>query len=156
MRSKTSLLSLARFALLMCALLWPRAGLADQQIRADFDGDGKLDLAVDSWGENKVLVLLGNGDGTFQSPGAKFAVGQAPYERLKTAMAAEPKAAAGRKALRSDALIIAEGGNLLRTRLPERDAYLWSRYRADSRDAPASTPAQVDNHGRRGVPFIVN
>ena len=52
---------------------------------ADFNGDGKLDLAVDSWGENKVLVLLGNGNGTFQSSGAKFAVGQAPYQRLRAA-----------------------------------------------------------------------
>ena len=52
---------------------------------ADFNGDGKLDLAVDSWGENKVLVLFGNGDGTFRKPGAKFAVGEAPYQRLRAA-----------------------------------------------------------------------
>ncbi len=52
---------------------------------ADFNGDKKLDLAVDSWGENKVLVLFGNGDGTFQTPGIKFDVGYAPYERLRTA-----------------------------------------------------------------------
>jgi len=50
---------------------------------ADFNGDGRLDLAVDSWGENKVLVLFGNGDGTFRGPGAKFAVGEAPYQRLR-------------------------------------------------------------------------
>ncbi len=42
---------------------------------ADFNGDKKLDLAVDSWGENKVLVMFGNGDGTFQTPGVKFDVG---------------------------------------------------------------------------------
>lgn len=52
---------------------------------ADFNGDKKLDLAVDSWGENKVLVLFGNGDGTFQTPGLKFDVGDAPYQRLRTA-----------------------------------------------------------------------
>jgi hypothetical protein len=52
---------------------------------ADFDEDGKLDLAVDSWGENKVLVLFGNGDGTFRTNGVKFDVGAAPYERLRTA-----------------------------------------------------------------------
>jgi hypothetical protein len=52
---------------------------------AEFNGDQKLDLAVDSWGENKVLVLSGNGDGAFQTPGVKYDVGKAPYERLRTA-----------------------------------------------------------------------
>src|SRR5262249_24420268 len=52
---------------------------------ADFNGDGKLDLAVESWGENKVLVMFGIGDGTFQNPGLKFLVGEAPYQRLRTA-----------------------------------------------------------------------
>jgi hypothetical protein len=33
---------------------------------ADFNGDGKLDLAVTA--ANQVLILLGNGDGTFQAP----------------------------------------------------------------------------------------
>src|ERR1051325_5396708 len=42
---------------------------------AEFDGDGKLDLAIDSWGENNVLVMSGNGDGTFKTAGRKFAVG---------------------------------------------------------------------------------
>ncbi len=52
---------------------------------ADFNRDGKLDISVDSWGENKVLVLFGNGDGTFGKPGAKFGVGEAPYQRLRAA-----------------------------------------------------------------------
>jgi hypothetical protein len=52
---------------------------------ADFNGDKKLDLAVDSWGENKVLVMFGKGDGTFQTPGVKFEVGKHPYERLRAA-----------------------------------------------------------------------
>lgn len=52
---------------------------------ADFNGDKKLDIAVDSWGENKVLVLFGNGDGTFQTPGTKFEVGHMPYQRLRAA-----------------------------------------------------------------------
>ena len=52
---------------------------------ADFNGDGKLDLAIDSWDENKVLVMLGNGDGTFSMPGTKFTVGDAPYQRLRAA-----------------------------------------------------------------------
>src|SRR3989442_2914547 len=32
----------------------------------DFNGDGKLDLAVVNAGSTTVSVLLGNGDGTFQ------------------------------------------------------------------------------------------
>jgi hypothetical protein len=36
---------------------------------------------------------------------------QAPYRRLKAAMAAEPKDAPAWKAIRSDALILAEGEN---------------------------------------------
>src|SRR6266699_280774 len=33
----------------------------------DFNGDGKLDLAVTDYSNNNVSVLLGNGDGTFQA-----------------------------------------------------------------------------------------
>jgi hypothetical protein len=33
----------------------------------DFNGDGKLDLAVANEGSNNVSILLGNGDGTFQA-----------------------------------------------------------------------------------------
>jgi hypothetical protein len=36
-------------------------------IAADFNGDGKLDLAAANNGDNTVSVLLGNGDGTFQT-----------------------------------------------------------------------------------------
>ena len=32
----------------------------------DFNGDGKLDLAVANYGTNYATVLLGNGDGTFK------------------------------------------------------------------------------------------
>ncbi|HBB97058.1 MAG TPA: VCBS repeat-containing protein [Blastocatellia bacterium] len=52
---------------------------------ADFNGDKKPDIAVDSWGENKVLVIFGKGDGTFQTPGMKFETGRMPYHRLRTA-----------------------------------------------------------------------
>jgi hypothetical protein len=45
----------------------------------DFNGDGKLDLAVLTAGPNNVAVLLGNGSGGFTSaPGSPFAVGTAP------------------------------------------------------------------------------
>jgi FG-GAP-like repeat len=35
---------------------------------ADFNQDGKIDLAAANNGDNEVAVLFGNGDGTFQSP----------------------------------------------------------------------------------------
>src|SRR5215467_14580046 len=37
-------------------------------VTADFNGDGRLDLAVSNYGDNSLSVLLGNGDGTFQAP----------------------------------------------------------------------------------------
>jgi len=40
----------------------------------DFNGDGKTDLAVVNSGNDTVSLLLGNGDGTFQSP-INYAVG---------------------------------------------------------------------------------
>ena len=46
----------------------------------DFDGDGKLDVAVisvDQNGNQTVAILLGNGDGTFQKP-IEFAGGENP------------------------------------------------------------------------------
>jgi len=39
-----------------------------QVITADFNNDGKLDLAVADWLSGTVSILLGNGDGTFQQP----------------------------------------------------------------------------------------
>jgi hypothetical protein len=36
-------------------------------IPADFNGDGKIDLAVANYGSSSVSLLLGNGDGTFSS-----------------------------------------------------------------------------------------
>jgi len=46
---------------------------------ADFNGDGKLDLAVTSNGRNTVSILLGNGNGTFTpATGSPIPVGNTP------------------------------------------------------------------------------
>jgi hypothetical protein len=45
---------------------------------ADFNGDGKLDLAVANSGDGTVSVLLGNGDGTFQAAAPPYTVGTTP------------------------------------------------------------------------------
>ena len=52
---------------------------------ADFNGDGKLDVVIDSWGNNRVLLLLGDGAGNLITPGQPFAVGKRPYQRLRSA-----------------------------------------------------------------------
>ncbi|HEV2425510.1 MAG TPA: choice-of-anchor D domain-containing protein [Terriglobia bacterium] len=46
-------------------------------VSADFNRDGKLDLAIANSSSNTVSVLLGNGDGTFQSH-VDYATGQDP------------------------------------------------------------------------------
>jgi hypothetical protein len=51
----------------------------------DFNGDGKLDVVTDSWGNNQILMLAGDGAGNLNGPGRIFNVGKRPYERLRTA-----------------------------------------------------------------------
>lgn len=46
-------------------------------VTADFNGDGKLDVAVTDSGGNAVIILLGNGDGTFGVP-TTILVGNGP------------------------------------------------------------------------------
>lgn len=50
----------------------------------DFDGDGNLDLATDSWGLNRVLLLFGDGHGNFGREDS-IQVGLHPYQRLRAA-----------------------------------------------------------------------
>jgi hypothetical protein len=46
-------------------------------VTADFNGDGRLDLATPNYGDNTVSVLLGNANGTFQ-PAQNSATGAIP------------------------------------------------------------------------------
>lgn len=48
----------------------------------DVDGDGHLDLMVDNRDAEGVLVLRGNGDGTFDMPGTQIDVGGDPYRGM--------------------------------------------------------------------------
>lgn len=48
-----------------------------RMITADFDQDGKLDIAALDIATAKLIIQLGNGDGTFRT-GASYAVGAAP------------------------------------------------------------------------------
>ena len=49
----------------------------------DADGDGILDLVVDSWGENRLLLLRGDGRGGFGTPGSPIEVGRKPYRNVR-------------------------------------------------------------------------
>jgi hypothetical protein len=50
----------------------------------DFNGDGYLDLATDSWVENKVEVIFGDKDMGFGSE-TSYLAGNRPYQRLRAA-----------------------------------------------------------------------
>jgi hypothetical protein len=59
---------------------------------------------------------------------------QPTYLRLKASMAAAPADNAGWKAVKADALVLAEGGNLLLLRKPEEDAAAWNATSAAVRE----------------------
>ena len=63
---------------------------------------------------------------------------QPAYRRLKSSLENEPADNKAWKAVKSDALILAESCNLLFARLPEKDADDWARHSAKSRDEGAS------------------
>lgn len=49
----------------------------------DANSDGILDLVVDSFGENRLTLLLGDGKGGFAAPGIPIEAGRKPYRNLK-------------------------------------------------------------------------
>ena len=51
----------------------------------DFNNDGRLDLATDSWGNDQVEVLFGDSLNLFKRTGMFFKVGKRPYQRLRAA-----------------------------------------------------------------------
>ena len=52
---------------------------------ADFNGDENPDVVTDSWGNNQVLMLTGDGAGNLLLPGRLFNTGKRPYERVRSA-----------------------------------------------------------------------
>ena len=54
-------------------------------VLADFNSDGKVDAVTDSWGNNQIEILPGDGTGRLITPGSFFRTGRRPYERLRTA-----------------------------------------------------------------------
>jgi large repetitive protein len=53
------------------------SGALSSLVAGDFNKDGRADIAVTEAGSNKVTVLLGRGDGSFE-PGVSYTVGNAP------------------------------------------------------------------------------
>lgn len=53
-------------------------GTAEFILSGDFNGDGKLDLALPDYDNNTVKILLGKGNGNFQPPASVTAVPQGP------------------------------------------------------------------------------
>ncbi len=51
----------------------------------DVNGDGSLDLVTDSWANDEVLALFGDGKDRFKRPGRFFKVGKRPYQRHRVA-----------------------------------------------------------------------
>ena len=105
-------------ALIACGMLWCAAILPNHSNTASSEG---TDAAIKPVDVNMHDFM----EGMFQ----------APYRRLETAMEKEPMEPPAWKSLRSDALILAEGCNLLLTRLPEKDVEDWKKHSIEARQA---------------------
>jgi FG-GAP-like repeat len=73
--SSTQNSSIAGFA---SAATLPTGFIPTAVVSGDFNGDGKLDLAISNGGDNTIYVYLGNGDGTFAVPEILYTQGQSP------------------------------------------------------------------------------
>ena len=51
----------------------------------DVDSDGNLDVITDSWPQHRLLIVRGNGDGTFDGKGEALAVPPVPISNLRCA-----------------------------------------------------------------------
>ena len=56
----------------------PTGFLPTAVIQGDFNGDGKMDLAISNGGDNTIYVYQGNGDGTLAVPEVLYTTGQSP------------------------------------------------------------------------------
>ena len=52
-------------------------------VSADFNRDGNLDIATDSWAVDSIVILSGDGKGNFTNP-VYYGTGKHPYQRLRT------------------------------------------------------------------------
>jgi len=51
----------------------------------NFNGDNRVDLATESWGNDQVEIVFGDNDDLFKSRTRFFKVGKRPYQRLRAA-----------------------------------------------------------------------
>ena len=51
----------------------------------EFNGDKRLDLVTDSWGNDQIEILFGDSINGFKTPGKFLKVGKHPYQRVRAA-----------------------------------------------------------------------
>ena len=73
------------------AVTYPAGNGPNSAVAADFNGDGKLDVAVTNSGDNSVSILAGDADGTFQ-PAVSYPVEASPASLASADLNADGKA----------------------------------------------------------------